>query len=139
MTYLFIAHDLFVVHHVADRIGVMYLGAIVELGKAEAVYSTPRHPYTQALLSAIPHPDPVIERNRQRILLRGEVQSPTAIPSGCRIRTRCQYAMDICAEQVPPMITFDDGVSAACHLHTSGPMLNGASVNELPLPQSVGV
>ncbi|HWL42702.1 MAG TPA: ABC transporter ATP-binding protein [Ilumatobacter sp.] len=139
ITYLFIAHDLFVVHHIADRIGVMYLGAIVELGKAETVYSMPRHPYTQALLSAIPHPDPEIERNRKRILLRGEVPSPTAIPSGCRFRTRCQFAMEICAHEAPPTITFDDGVSTACHLHTSGPTLNGASVNELALPQSTGV
>lgn len=131
VAYLFIAHDLFVVHHVSDRIAVMYLGAIGELGPAEQVYGRPRHPYTQALLSAIPHPDPQIERSRRRILLRGEVPSPTAIPSGCRFHTRCQYAMEICQNEDPPVQTFDDGGMVACHLHTSGPTLQGETVDVL--------
>jgi oligopeptide/dipeptide ABC transporter ATP-binding protein len=131
VAYLFIAHDLFVVHHVSHRIAVMYLGAIVELGSAEQVYSAPRHPYTQALLSAIPHPDPAIEQRRRRIILQGEVPSPTDIPSGCRFHTRCQYAMEVCVTTPPPPLTFADGGTVACHLHTEGPRLDGASVNTL--------
>lgn len=133
VAYLFIAHDLFVVHHVSDRIAVMYLGVIVELGTAEQVYSNPRHPYTQALLSAIPHPDPVVEMNRERIILRGEVPSPTGIPSGCRFRTRCAYVMDVCATDEPPTLRLDDGGTVSCHLHTVGPALAGASINEVPV------
>ncbi|MDW3215572.1 MAG: ABC transporter ATP-binding protein [Ilumatobacteraceae bacterium] len=131
VAYLFIAHDLFVVHHVSHRIAVMYLGAIGELGTAAQVYGHPRHPYTQALLSAIPHPDPTIERSRRRILLTGEVPSPTAVPSGCRFHTRCPYAMDVCRHEVPPVLNFDDGGTVACHLHTTGPKLEGDTVDVL--------
>lgn len=131
VAYLFIAHDLFVVHHISHRIAVMYLGAIVEMGSAEQVYSAPRHPYTQALLSAIPHPDPAVELNRQRIILQGEVPSPTDIPPGCRFHTRCSYAMDVCATVAPPTLTVTDGGTVACHLHTEGPTLAGASVNTI--------
>jgi oligopeptide/dipeptide ABC transporter ATP-binding protein len=131
VAYLFIAHDLFVVHHVSHRIAVMYLGAIVELGTAEQVYSAPRHPYTQALLSAIPHPDPLIEQRRQRIILQGDVPSPTDIPSGCRFHTRCPYAMEVCATTPPPPLTFADGGTVECHLHVEGPRLDGQSVNTL--------
>jgi len=134
VAYLFIAHDLFVVHHVSDRIAVMYLGAIVELGTAEDVYARPRHPYTQALLSAIPHPDPSVELHRRRIILTGEVPSPTNIPTGCRFHTRCPYAMETCRTVTPPTLTFDDGGTVACHLHTDGPRLDGRSVNELAVP-----
>lgn len=131
VAYLFIAHDLFVVHHVSDRIAVMYLGAIVECGTAEQVYASPRHPYTNALLSAIPHPDPNVEMRRKRVILSGEVPSPTNIPSGCRFRTRCPYAMEVCAVEVPPMLPFADGGAVACHLHTHGPVLDGSSVKVL--------
>ena len=131
VAYLFIAHDLFVVHHISHRIAVMYLGAIVEMGSAEQVYSAPRHPYTQALLSAIPHPDPAVELNRQRIILQGEVPSPTDIPAGCRFHTRCSYAMDVCTTVAPPTLTMADRGTVACHLHTEGPTLSGASVNTI--------
>ncbi|MGH9211663.1 MAG: ABC transporter ATP-binding protein [Acidimicrobiales bacterium] len=128
VAYLLVAHDLFVVHHVSHRIAVIYLGVIVELGDARQVYNAPRHPYTQALLSAIPHPDPRKERERERIILRGEVPSPTAIPSGCRFHTRCPHAFEPCAEEVPPLLTLADGGTVACHLHTTGPRLDGAAV-----------
>jgi oligopeptide/dipeptide ABC transporter ATP-binding protein len=128
---LFIAHNLYVVHHVSDRIAVMYLGSIVEHGSAEQVYSRPRHPYTQALLSAIPEPDPAAERRREAVVLRGDAPGPASIPAGCPFHTRCQHAMEICAQQVPAEVTFADGGTAACHLHTTGPELRGETVNVL--------
>ncbi|HEX7097410.1 MAG TPA: ABC transporter ATP-binding protein, partial [Acidimicrobiales bacterium] len=130
VAYLFVAHDLFVVHHVSDHIVVMYLGAVVETGTAEQVYARPRHPYTQALLSAIPHPDPRTERRRERIVLGGEMPSPTRIPSGCRFHTRCPYVLDVCRTEVPAMTDYGDG-AVACHLHSLGPRLAGESVNEV--------
>jgi len=131
VAYLFIAHDLSVVRHVSDRIGVMYLGRIVEQGPAEAVYTMPRHPYTEALLSAVPVPDPVVQRTRRRIVLTGDIPSPVAPPSGCRFHTRCPYAMDVCRRVDPPPFTADDGTVVACHLHTEGPRLSGATVRDL--------
>lgn len=115
LTYLFISHDLAMVRHIADRVAVMYLGKVVELAPAAALYQTPAHPYTQALLSAAPGHDPRVETRRQRILLKGEVPSPAAVPSGCRFRTRCPQAAAICAQQAPAWRELQPRHSVACH------------------------
>jgi len=116
LTYLFVSHDLSVVRHVADRIAVMYLGKIVELSDRDELYAAPKHPYTKALLSAIPIPDPQVEKRRQRIILTGDLPSPIKIPSGCRFHTRCPMAQDICRE-VEPAFEAKEGREhyAACH------------------------
>jgi len=116
LTYLFVSHDLSVVRHVADRIAVMYLGKIVELSDRDELYAAPKHPYTKALLSAIPIPDPQIEKRRQRIILSGDLPSPINIPSGCRFHTRCPMAQNICRE-IEPVFEAKEGREhyAACH------------------------
>jgi peptide/nickel transport system ATP-binding protein len=123
LSYLFVAHDLSVVRVIADRVAVMYLGRIVEIGAVDSVYAQPSMPYTQALLSAIPIPDPEKERTRQRIVLEGDLPSPANPPSGCRFRTRCQKfhgqlsddERQLCIDQQPPLLQIGDDHAAACH------------------------
>jgi peptide/nickel transport system ATP-binding protein/oligopeptide transport system ATP-binding protein len=113
LTYLFISHDLGVIEHVCDRVAVMYLGRIVELSDAEQLYLLPRHPYTEALLNAVPVPDP--NRHRLKQVLSGEIPSPIDPPSGCHFHPRCPYAQEICRQEYPPLIEYVPGHWAACH------------------------
>jgi oligopeptide transport system ATP-binding protein len=116
LTYLFIAHDLSVVKHISNRIGVMYLGNLVELAPSNELYKNPLHPYTKTLLSAVPIPDPEVSRSRKRILTEGEIPSPINPPSGCRFHTRCPYAVEQCSSTAPEFKEYGSGHFAACHL-----------------------
>jgi oligopeptide/dipeptide ABC transporter ATP-binding protein len=137
VAYLFIAHDLAVVDHVSTRIAVMYLGQIIEIGDSDAVIAAPKHPYTRSLLSAVPGRDETARADQPRIVLQGDLPSPSMRIEGCRFHTRCPFVMDICKTVEPPAFTAPDGSVATCHLHTEGPKLAGASVSQLPIPEAL--
>jgi oligopeptide transport system ATP-binding protein len=117
LTYLFISHDLSMVRHIADRVVVMYLGRVAEIAPADVLYAQPLHPYTEALISAVPSPDPEVELNRKHIVLKGDVPSPANPPKGCVFNTRCPRVFDRCNVDVPPLLDRGKGRRVACHLH----------------------
>ncbi len=127
---LLVSHDLSVVHHLAHRIAVMYLGRLVEVGSADEVAARPTHPYTHALLSAVPVPDPAADR-RARVVLAGDPPSPLEPVTGCRFHPRCPWAMDVCRNVDPPAFVTPAGTTVHCHLHTSGPTLAGAPIESV--------
>jgi oligopeptide transport system ATP-binding protein len=135
LTYLFISHDLSMVRHIADRVAVMYLGKVAELAPRDALYAGPLHPYTEALLSAVPEPDPAAEARARRIILKGDVPSPARPPSGCRFSTRCPKVMDICRRADPGFAEVEPGRFVACHLYpqsTSAGQTAASEANEHP-------
>ena len=118
LTYLFISHDLSVVEHISDTIGVMYLGNLVEMGDKEDIFANPLHPYTQALFSAIPMPDPDAKMNR--VILEGSIPSPANPPAGCKFHTRCRYCMEKCSQEEPATYEVEPGHTVTCHLYADG-------------------
>jgi oligopeptide transport system ATP-binding protein len=120
ITYLFIAHDLSMVRHISDRMGVMYLGKVVEMADRDEIYLNPLHPYTQALMSAVPIPDPSLKKTRQRIILEGDIPSPTNPPLGCNFNTRCPLAIDVCFNEEPQYLEVSTDHWVACHLVQPG-------------------
>jgi oligopeptide/dipeptide ABC transporter ATP-binding protein len=139
VAYLLIAHDLAVVDHLSTRIAVMYLGRFAEQGTTRSVIDHPKHPYTLALLSAVPGSADSDRGKQERIILHGDLPSPLRQVDGCRFHTRCPFVMDICRTVVPPPFVAPDGSIVTCHLHTEGPKLAGRSVNELPMPHHVAM
>ena len=115
VSYLFVSHDLAVVRHISDRVAVMYLGRIVEEADRETFFADPKHPYTRALMSAVPEADPVVQRRKQRMVLKGELPSPSNVPSGCAFHTRCPLATEICFRDRPALTPRPDGARVACH------------------------